>query len=79
MIPSVGRLGGGSAPARELEGRAVRVKTSHPDALAARLRGGNPPVIARIEDGHVVFDLRAVSPAQDDLLGTLIAGALAAP
>ena len=79
VVASVGRLGGGSAPARELEGRAVRVKTTRPDALAARLRAGDPPVIARIEGGHVLFNLRAVSPSLDGLLATLIERALAAP
>jgi seryl-tRNA(Sec) selenium transferase len=36
--------------------------------LEARLRALDPPVIARIEDDHVVLDLRTVLPGQDDLL-----------
>ena len=36
------------------------------------LRGLDPPVIARIEDGHVVLDLRTVLPEQDGQIGDLI-------
>jgi L-seryl-tRNA(Ser) seleniumtransferase len=30
------------------------------DELAARLRGHNPPVVTRVEEGHVLIDLRTV-------------------
>ena len=36
--------------------------------LTARLRRGAPPVIARIEDGRTICDLRTVFPEQDDAL-----------
>jgi L-seryl-tRNA(Ser) seleniumtransferase len=42
------------------------------DALVARLRTCDPPVIARIEEGHVVLDLRTVQEDQDDILSTLL-------
>ena len=35
------------------------------DELAARLRAGDPPVIARIEDQHVVLDPRTILPGED--------------
>ena len=37
------------------------------DRLAA-LRGHEPPVIARTRDGATVLDLRAVEPADDEVL-----------
>jgi L-seryl-tRNA(Ser) seleniumtransferase len=40
--------------------------TAH--ALAARLRAADPPVIARVADGRLLFDLRTVFPEQDKAL-----------
>jgi seryl-tRNA(Sec) selenium transferase len=36
--------------------------------LAARLRRNDPPVIARIEDGHLVFDPRTVMEGEEKTL-----------
>ena len=44
---------------------ALALTTAHPDALAARLRAANPPVVARINAGRVLLDLRSVLPEQD--------------
>ena len=35
------------------------------DELSSRLRASNPPIIARVEDGRVLLDLRTVFPEQD--------------
>jgi L-seryl-tRNA(Ser) seleniumtransferase len=35
------------------------------DELATRLRGSEPPIIARVEEGRVLLDLRTVFPEQD--------------
>jgi L-seryl-tRNA(Ser) seleniumtransferase len=35
------------------------------DELASRLRASDPPIIARVEDGRVLLDLRTVFPEQD--------------
>ena len=35
------------------------------DELAARLRASDPPIIARVEEGRVLLDLRTVFPEQD--------------
>ena len=40
--------------------------------IEQHLRGLDPPVIARIQDGHVVLDLRTVLPEQDGQIGDLI-------
>jgi L-seryl-tRNA(Ser) seleniumtransferase len=40
--------------------------------VEARLREMNPPVIARIESGRVVIDLRTVMPEDDELIGRLL-------
>jgi L-seryl-tRNA(Ser) seleniumtransferase len=37
-----------------------------------RLRSSDPPVIARIEEGRLLFDLRAVFPSEENELGRAI-------
>jgi len=34
-------------------------------SLAVRLRGGTPPIVARIEDGRLLLDLRSIAPPED--------------
>jgi L-seryl-tRNA(Ser) seleniumtransferase len=60
-------LGGGAAPSSVLPSRRVAVTCSDlsVDELAARLRANDPPIIARIEEGRVLLDLRTVFPSQD--------------
>jgi L-seryl-tRNA(Ser) seleniumtransferase len=67
VVDATARVGGGALPLLELAGPAVAV--SRPgvsaDDLAARLRAGDPPVIARIEDDRVLLDPRTL--ADDEL------------
>jgi L-seryl-tRNA(Ser) seleniumtransferase len=60
-------LGGGAAPSSVLATRllAVSCEDLSADELATRLRGSEPPIIARVEEGRVLFDLRTVFPEQD--------------
>jgi L-seryl-tRNA(Ser) seleniumtransferase len=60
-------LGGGAAPSSVLPTRvlAVTCEGLSADELAARLRGSQPAIIARVEEGRVVLDLRTVFPEQD--------------
>jgi L-seryl-tRNA(Ser) seleniumtransferase len=59
--------GGGSAPDDGLPTKllALSVTGLGAAALAARLRAGVPPLIARVLDDRVVIDLRTVAPAED--------------
>jgi L-seryl-tRNA(Ser) seleniumtransferase len=63
-------VGGGAAPTVEISGSVVAVTHAvlRPAALAARLRAGDPPVMARIQDDRLVLDLRTVRPEDQDLL-----------
>ncbi len=60
-------IGGGAAPSAVLPTRllALSCKDLSAEELAARLRTSDPPVIARVEDGRVLLDLRTVFPEQD--------------
>jgi L-seryl-tRNA(Ser) seleniumtransferase len=72
VIDGFSTIGGGSAPGSELRTRliAIGVPGLSPDALEARLRGLDPPVIARIEDDRVLLDLRTVAVEDDEELTT---------
>jgi len=60
-------IGGGAAPSSVLPARLLAVSCSDlsPDELAARLRGCDPPIVARVEEGRVLLDLRTVFAEQD--------------
>lgn len=61
-------IGGGAAPSAVLPTRllAVSVEGLSADNIATRLRLSTPPIIARVEEGRVLLDLRTVSPAEDE-------------
>jgi L-seryl-tRNA(Ser) seleniumtransferase len=60
--------GGGSLPGETLPTRLVCISVHAPDALSARLRAGQPPVIARIENDLLCLDPRTVLPMQEEAL-----------
>lgn len=72
VVPGQSAVGGGSLPGETLPSRLVALGVASPDAVAARLRAGEPPVISRIEDGRVVLDPRTVLPEQEPALWSLI-------
>jgi L-seryl-tRNA(Ser) seleniumtransferase len=69
-------VGGGSLPGETLPTYLVALVAPSPDLVAARLRIGEPPVITRIEDDHVVLDPRTVLAEQEAALMPLVAEAV---
>jgi L-seryl-tRNA(Ser) seleniumtransferase len=63
-------IGGGAAPSSVLPTRLLAVMCSgvSADELSERLRASDPPLIARVEEGRVLLDLRTVFPEQDHLI-----------
>ena len=61
-------IGGGAAPSAVLPTRLLAVirEGLSADEISARLRASEPPVIARVEEGRVLLDLRTVFPEQDE-------------
>jgi L-seryl-tRNA(Ser) seleniumtransferase len=57
----------------------VALESNQPDRLAARLRTADPPVIGRIDEGHLLLDLRTVLPEQDYALREAVLGAAPRP
>lgn len=61
VVEHAGRVGGGGAPEVPLPGWAVAL----PEELARPLRLGEPPVVARVNQGRCLVDLRCVPEVQD--------------
>jgi L-seryl-tRNA(Ser) seleniumtransferase len=78
VVPAESFIGGGSAPVHPIPTAAMAVSPPFPlphqsaAALAHALRRGEPPVVARIQKGLVLFDLRTVPADRDqDLLDSI--------
>ncbi len=66
IVACDGYAGGGALPGEALPSHAVTLAIVGVSSseLARRLRGGTPPVIARIAQGHVQLDMRTVAEAE---------------
>jgi L-seryl-tRNA(Ser) seleniumtransferase len=70
VVESRSVLGGGAAPGSTLPTRVLAVKSAshNPDELCAQLRQWETPIIARVEEGRVLLDLRTVEPEQEEAI-----------
>jgi L-seryl-tRNA(Ser) seleniumtransferase len=79
VVAGESEVGGGSFPGAKLSTWLVTLDpdTRHltPDTLLERLRGTDPPIIARIQDDQVVLDPRTIFPDQLDLVARAIRAA----
>ncbi|MGH7481039.1 MAG: L-seryl-tRNA(Sec) selenium transferase, partial [Longimicrobiales bacterium] len=69
-------VGGGAYPDAVLDTTLVALTVDDADALHARLRAGEPPVVARTEDGALVIDPRTVAEHEEDPLIAAVRGAV---
>jgi L-seryl-tRNA(Ser) seleniumtransferase len=60
-------IGGGTAPTATLPTFVVAIthQDMSADELASKLRMNTPPIVARVDEGRVLLDLRTVLPEQD--------------
>lgn len=67
-------IGGGAAPSSVLPTRLLVLMRSELSAeeLSIRLRSCDPPIIARVEEGRVLLDLRTVFPEQDQTIAAAL-------
>jgi L-seryl-tRNA(Ser) seleniumtransferase len=71
-----GAVGGGTYPEVPLPSWAVALAGGvGAEALALRLRLGDPPVVARIEDDRVLLDVRTVAPEEEHTLARCVLSA----
>jgi L-seryl-tRNA(Ser) seleniumtransferase len=68
---TVARVGGGALPLADVPSYACAVE----EALAARLREGDPPVIALVRDGRTLLDVRALDDAEIDEVAAAVGAA----
>src|ERR1017187_5381258 len=68
-------IGGGAAPSAVLPTRLIALTPIDlsADEINARLRAHVPSIVARVEDGRVLLDLRTVFPEQDANLAQALA------
>ncbi len=74
VIDGESLLGGGAAPSSVLATRLLAVACDglSADELAGQLRAAEPAIIARIDDGRVMIDLRTVFPEQDGTIASAL-------
>jgi L-seryl-tRNA(Ser) seleniumtransferase len=77
--PSEARVGGGALPQASLPSRALALELPPlaPHQLESRLRQAQPPVIARVEQGSLLLDLRTILPEDQSALLAALEGVLA--
>jgi L-seryl-tRNA(Ser) seleniumtransferase len=68
VVESDAYVGGGALPQTRIPSIAIAYQSERPDALAAELRRRNPAIVARIEDGVLLFDLRTIAPDEDAIV-----------
>ena len=75
LVDGFSTIGGGSAPGSGLPTRLLALERARlsADALDSQLRALETPIIARIENGRVVLDLRTVRPDEDDQIAAALA------
>jgi len=71
-------VGGGAAPDIALPSAALTVRPLNfsAESLSRLLREARPPIISRIEDNAVLFDLRTVLPGEETEIEETLAGIL---
>jgi L-seryl-tRNA(Ser) seleniumtransferase len=72
IIPGDSVIGGGATPEQMLPTRLIAIHTNDVAQAERRLRRGDPPVIARIEQDSVRIDLRTVLPEEEDALAAAL-------
>jgi len=65
VIDGASVTGGGSLPGRSVETALIAIDSDRPQLLAKTLRDQETPIVARVERGMLVLDLRTVAPADD--------------
>ncbi|MEJ7632877.1 MAG: L-seryl-tRNA(Sec) selenium transferase [Rubrobacteraceae bacterium] len=68
VAPSVARSGGGTLPVYEIPSLAVRIGGANADALAARMRTADPPVVGRVSEGRLWLDVRTLLPGDEEAI-----------
>ncbi|MEP6992885.1 MAG: L-seryl-tRNA(Sec) selenium transferase [Acidobacteriota bacterium] len=74
LVASLAAFGGGTSPEKLFPSRALAIdgRAQSAEALAARLRGGTPPIVSRVEKDQVLLDLRSIAPDEDGFIASAL-------
>jgi L-seryl-tRNA(Ser) seleniumtransferase len=77
--PDRALVGGGSLPGFELDTWVIALRPKMgADRFAARLRAAEPPVLARVRDDLVLFDVRTLLEGEDAVVEKVVVAILGA-
>ncbi|HMC60546.1 MAG TPA: L-seryl-tRNA(Sec) selenium transferase, partial [Candidatus Solibacter sp.] len=65
IVPGNSVIGGGATPEQTIPTWLIAVECADVVQAERRLREGDPPIVARIEDGRLMLDLRTVLPDEE--------------
>lgn len=72
VVPANAVIGGGSTPTRFIPSSGVVIPSPKAEGIHLKLRQGDPPVISRIEEDRLIFDMRTVDKSQIGVLADKI-------
>ncbi|MBI4877851.1 MAG: L-seryl-tRNA(Sec) selenium transferase [Acidobacteria bacterium] len=72
VIPGESVIGGGATPEQRIPTWLVALRAAKVSEFEQRLRQGEPPVVARVENGRLLVDLRTVFPEEEAALAAAI-------
>jgi L-seryl-tRNA(Ser) seleniumtransferase len=75
IVPTEGRVGGGSLPLAVLESRGVALECERGVDFMRLLRAGAPPVVGRLVDDQVVLDVRCLGDGELETVARCVAEA----
>jgi L-seryl-tRNA(Ser) seleniumtransferase len=65
-------IGGGSLPGETIPTTLLALTVSSPQRFLTQLRKSSPPIIARVENDHVLLDPRTVLEEQDEIVVNIL-------
>ena len=68
VVDGFSAVGGGSLPTDQLPSKLISLNPSSHEKIektAAKIRANTPHIIARIEEGNLIFDFRTIAPEKD--------------
>ena len=65
VVPGNSVIGGGATPEQAIPTWLIAISCTGLAAVEERLRAGDPPVVARIEENRLMLDLRTVLPEEE--------------
>jgi L-seryl-tRNA(Ser) seleniumtransferase len=75
VVPTTATVGGGAMPTSEVPSRGIALRSDAglgADAIDAALRAATTPIVARIEDGRIVLDVRTIGDDEVDEVAAAI-------